>query len=62
MSTFRFHGTVTLKNVTFFIDAASEAEAVEKAKRGDYSDYDDSHSFPSACEISPDEPLKQTAA
>jgi len=33
-------GTMELRGVTFFIEAATEEEAIEKAKAGEWSDYD----------------------
>lgn len=35
-------GTVTLRGVTFFIEADSEEEARVKAEAGDYEEYDTS--------------------
>jgi hypothetical protein len=37
-----FSGTVTLRGVWFTVVAKSEAEAREKARNGEYEDYDSS--------------------
>lgn len=40
MAEYTFQGSVTLRGVTFYVKAATEAEAREKARKGDYEDYD----------------------
>jgi hypothetical protein len=40
MKSYLFEGKVTISGVAFYIDAASEDEARERAERGDYDSYD----------------------
>jgi hypothetical protein len=40
MKEYTFSGEVTLRGVTFFVKAKNEAEAKEKAARGEYDDYE----------------------
>lgn len=54
---FCFQGRATLSGVTFFVKAASEDEAREKAEAGDYFDVDERNASwvdwkidPSTCE------------
>lgn len=47
-------GTLTLTDVTFYIRAASEEEAKEKAARGEWDDYDTSAASSEDWKIWPD--------
>lgn len=58
MPEFMFTGRVTLDDVMFFIEADTEAEAKEKAKRGDFDHRDtacaemvDWQIMPSTCSV-----------
>ena len=48
-----FEGTVTRRGVTFFVKAASEVEAKEKAAAGEFEDYDVNGAETSDWEMNP---------
>lgn len=54
MRQFIFRGTATLSGVTFYISARSEKDAVARAKRGDWDDYDTSGADTTDWQIKPD--------
>jgi hypothetical protein len=51
---FMFTGTVELRGVTFFVTAEDEDAAREKAKAGEYDDYDSGGAETVNWEMNPD--------
>ena len=51
MASWIFKGSIRLDGVTFYVEAESEEEAREKARAGDYEEYDEMGAETANCEI-----------
>lgn len=53
MKEYTFTGDVKLRGVVFTVHAETEDEAIEKAKSGDYEDWDGSGAEVTDCHLNP---------